>query len=166
MSFVFCHPTDVADHVDPLLSDYLRISNSVVQIFPLSLSRRRSFTPYLDDSLLVKHFPALLKALKKRIASLPAALPLGDEESALARYLGNLEIDEEGATFSANRQWERAFQVPEEEQRKRLLRGKYGLDLVCPFLEFFAMQEGIQGTDSVGMLARRIHQLNKLLDSM
>ncbi|KAJ7437337.1 hypothetical protein FB451DRAFT_1193328 [Mycena latifolia] len=120
----------------------------------------------LDDSLLVKPFPALLKALRARIASLPASLPLGDADSYLACYLGNLTIDSEGATFTANRQWERAFQVSPEELQKRIVRGKYGLDLVCPFLDYFSQQGGIKGTVSIGMLARRIHQLNKILDSV
>ncbi|KAJ6545118.1 hypothetical protein B0H10DRAFT_2202993 [Mycena sp. CBHHK59/15] len=109
----------------------------------------------LNDSQLVKYFPVLLKALKKRIPSLPGSLPLGDAEGPLARYLGNLEVDaEEGAAFSANRQWERAFQASEEEQRKRIVGGKYGLDLVCPFLEFFSEQKGTKGTDSVGISSR------------
>ena len=120
----------------------------------------------LDDSLLVKHFPALLKVLKKRILALPTTLPSGDREGRLARFLGDLEIDEEGAAFTANRQWERAFQASDEEKRKLVVRGKYGLDLVCPFLEFLAAQPGVKGTESIGMLARRIHQLNTLMDSM
>ncbi|KAJ7435182.1 hypothetical protein FB451DRAFT_1464453 [Mycena latifolia] len=41
-----------------------------------------------------------------------------------------MEVDaEEGAAYSANRQWERAFQVSEEEQRRLIVRGPYGLDL-------------------------------------
>ncbi|KAF7358398.1 hypothetical protein MVEN_00889900 [Mycena venus] len=120
----------------------------------------------LDDAQLVKYFPTLLKALKVRIASLPNSLPAGQEGNPLARYLGDLDIDEEGAAYTANRQWERAFQVPEVELQQQIVRGKFGLDLVCPFLEFFSQQRGIKGTNSVGMLARRIYQLNKILDSM
>ncbi|KAJ7477478.1 hypothetical protein FB451DRAFT_1396460 [Mycena latifolia] len=70
----------------------------------------------LDDSKLVKHFPALLTALKKRIKSLPSSLPLGDADGHLSRYFGDLEVDAEGAAFSANRQWERVFQGSEEEK--------------------------------------------------
>ncbi|KAJ7111501.1 hypothetical protein C8R44DRAFT_742611 [Mycena epipterygia] len=121
----------------------------------------------LDDAKLVKHFPGVLKALKKRIKSLPDSLPLAQAEGPLARYLGELEIDaEEGSASTANRQWERAFQVSTEEQSKRIARREYGLDLVCPFLEFFSQQEGVKETDAIGMLGRRIHQLNKILDSI
>jgi hypothetical protein len=120
----------------------------------------------LDDAQLVKHFPALLKALRKRIKSLPSSLPLGSQDAPMARYLGDLEIDAEGAAYTANRQWERTFQVPEDVQRQRVVRGPHGLDLVCPFLEFFAEHDELKGTVAVGMLARRIHGLNKLLDSM
>ncbi|KAJ6607620.1 hypothetical protein B0H10DRAFT_2227626 [Mycena sp. CBHHK59/15] len=89
------------------------------------------------------------------------------DDGPIMRFLGNLEIDaDKGAAFSANRQWEHAFQVSEEEQRNRIVRGKYGLDLVCAFLEFFAVQKGIKGTEHIGMLARRLHGLNKLLDSI
>ncbi|KAJ7478491.1 hypothetical protein FB451DRAFT_1172822 [Mycena latifolia] len=110
----------------------------------------------LDDSKLVQHFPALLTALKKRIKSLPSSLPLGDADGHLSRYFGDLEVDaEEGAAFSANRQWERVFQGSEEEKRSRIVRGPHGLDL-----------DGIKGTVNVGMLARRIHGLNSLLDSI
>ncbi|KAJ7494151.1 hypothetical protein FB451DRAFT_451571 [Mycena latifolia] len=92
----------------------------------------------LDDSKLVKHFPALLTALKKRIKSLPSSLPLGDADGHLSCYFGDLEVDaEEGAAFSANRQSERVFQGSEEEKRSRIVRGLHGLDLVCPFLDFF-----------------------------
>ncbi|KAJ7915887.1 hypothetical protein B0H13DRAFT_2323881 [Mycena leptocephala] len=94
------------------------------------------FCAMLDDSELVKHFPTLLKALKARIKALPASLPLASLEALFARYLGDLEIDaEEGARSSANR--ERTFQVSEDEQRKRITLGKYGMNLVCPFLEFY-----------------------------
>jgi hypothetical protein len=109
----------------------------------------------LDDSELVKHFPTLLKALKARIKALPASLPLASLEALLARYLGDLEIDaEEGARSSANR--ERTFQVSEDEQRKRITVGKYGMNLVRPFLEFYY-------TDRVGMLVHRIRDLNTIL---
>ncbi|KAJ6617377.1 hypothetical protein B0H10DRAFT_1948452, partial [Mycena sp. CBHHK59/15] len=75
---------------------------------------------------LTSDFPALLKALKKRIPSLPGSLPLWDAEGPLARYLGNLEVDvEEGEAFSANRKWEHAFQASEEEQRKQIGCTKY-----------------------------------------
>ncbi|KAJ7463030.1 hypothetical protein FB451DRAFT_1495195 [Mycena latifolia] len=107
----------------------------------------------VDDAQLVKSFPPLIKALKKRIKSLPHSIPLGDDaDGPLARHLGDLEIDaEEGAAYSANRQWERAFQVSEEEQRRLIVRGPYGLDLVCPFLEFFAGQPGMKGKDGVDL---------------
>ena len=121
----------------------------------------------LNDTQLVKYYPALLKSLKKRIKSLPDSIPLADADGHLARYLGDLEVDgDEGPAFSANRQWERAFQASEEEQRRRIGRGPSGLDLVCPFLEFFAQQPGMEGADGVGMLARRIHGLNAILDTM
>ncbi|KAJ7848352.1 hypothetical protein B0H14DRAFT_2583047 [Mycena olivaceomarginata] len=94
------------------------------------------------------------------------SLSAGQEGNPVARYLGDLDIDSEGAAYTVNQQWERAFQVPREEQRQRIVRGKFGLDLVCPFLEFFSQQHGIKGTNSVGMLARRIYQLNKILDSI
>jgi hypothetical protein len=101
----------------------------------------------LDDSQLVKHFPTLLKA---RFKALPASLPLTSPETPLACYLGDLEVDaEEGARNTANRQWERTFQVSEDEQRKRITLGKYGMDLVCPFLEFYSQQDGIKDTDGV-----------------
>ncbi|KAJ7192116.1 hypothetical protein GGX14DRAFT_406665 [Mycena pura] len=105
----------------------------------------------LDDAQLIKFFPPLIKALKKRIKSLPHSIPLGDDaDGPLVRYLGDYEVDaEEGAAYSANRQWERAFQVSEEEQRRLIVRGPYGLDLVCPFLEFFAEQPGMKGKDGV-----------------
>ncbi|KAK6974159.1 hypothetical protein R3P38DRAFT_2697455 [Favolaschia claudopus] len=120
-----------------------------------------------DDSQLVKHFPAMLKALRIRIAGLPESLPLASSDGPLARYFGDLEIDvEEGARYTANRQWERAFQVSKEEQQNRIARGKYGMDLVCPFLEFYSRQEGIRDTDGVGMLARRIRDLNSILDAL
>ncbi|KAJ7469257.1 hypothetical protein FB451DRAFT_1479239 [Mycena latifolia] len=90
-----------------------------------------------------------------------------DINSYLLRYFGDLSIDayEKGAAFMANRQWERAFQVSPEELQRRIVRGKYGLDLVCPYLEFFSPQKGIKGTEAVGMLARRIHQLKELLNA-
>ncbi|KAJ6595234.1 hypothetical protein DFH09DRAFT_1073050 [Mycena vulgaris] len=76
----------------------------------------------LDDPELVKHFPPLLKALKARLKSLPKSIPLGNVllagEASLVRYFGDLEVDE-GPAFTVNRQWEHAFQVSEEEQRKR-----------------------------------------------
>jgi hypothetical protein len=78
-----------------------------------------------DDAQLVTHFPPLLKALKARIASLPESLPAGQEGNPFARYLGDLDIDSEGAAYTANQQWERAFQVPQEEQRQRIVRGKH-----------------------------------------
>ncbi|KAK7037065.1 hypothetical protein R3P38DRAFT_2907742 [Favolaschia claudopus] len=84
-----------------------------------------------DDSQLVKHFPAMLKALRIRIAGLPESLPLASSDGPLART-----------------------------------RGKYGMDLVCPFLEFYSRQEGIRDTDGVGMLARRIRDLNSILDAL
>ncbi|KAJ7818906.1 hypothetical protein B0H14DRAFT_3473476 [Mycena olivaceomarginata] len=106
----------------------------------------------LDDVQLVKHFPALLKGLKARIKALPTSLPTAAPDGPLARYLGDLEIDtDEGARYTANRQWERTFQVSEEEQRKRIVLGKYGMDLVCPFLEFYSQQDGIKDTDGVGI---------------
>jgi hypothetical protein len=40
------------------------------------------------------------------------------------------------------------------------------MDFVCPFLEFFSQQEGVKGTDGVGMLARRIREFNNILDLM
>jgi hypothetical protein len=121
----------------------------------------------LEDSKLVKHFPALLKALRARIRALPTSIPVATSDGPLARYFGDFEIDaEEGAYFTANRQWERAFQVSEQEQRNRIARGKFGMDLVCPFLEFYSQQDGIKGTDGVGMLARRIRGLNAILDLM
>jgi hypothetical protein len=121
----------------------------------------------LDDSQLVKYFPTLLKALKARIKALPVSLPIATPEAPLARYLGDLEIDaEEGARYTANRQWECTFQVSEDEQRKWIILGKYGMDLVCPFLEFYSRQVGIKDTEGVGMLARRIRALNTILDSM
>ncbi|KAJ7914632.1 hypothetical protein B0H13DRAFT_1872755 [Mycena leptocephala] len=69
-------------------------------------------------------------------------------DGPLARYLGDLEIDaEEGARYTANRQWDRASQVSDEEKLKRITRGKFSMDLVCPFLEFYSQQDGIKGTD-------------------
>ncbi|KAJ6504066.1 hypothetical protein C8R47DRAFT_1316289 [Mycena vitilis] len=120
----------------------------------------------LDDAQLVKHFPNLLQALRARIKALPPSLPVAIADGPLHRYFGDLEVDDEGAAYTINRQWERAFQVTEVELRKRLGRGKYGMDLVCPFLDFYAEQDGIKGTDRVGMLARRIHNLNTILDSI
>ncbi|KAJ7934578.1 hypothetical protein B0H13DRAFT_2305678 [Mycena leptocephala] len=87
----------------------------------------------LDDSQLVKHFRTLLKALKARIKALPASLPTATPEAPLAHYLGDLEIDAEGARYTANCQWERTFQVSKDEQRKWITLGKYSMDLVCPF---------------------------------
>ncbi|KAJ7937971.1 hypothetical protein B0H13DRAFT_2302063 [Mycena leptocephala] len=84
----------------------------------------------LDDAQLVKHFPSLLKALRARIRALPASIPEALPDNPLARYFGDLEIDaEEGAAYTANRQFERAFQVSEEEKHNRVLRGKFGMDL-------------------------------------
>ncbi|KAJ7438427.1 hypothetical protein FB451DRAFT_1192664 [Mycena latifolia] len=121
----------------------------------------------LEDSKFVKHFSVLLKTLKARIASLPPSLPLGDTNSYLLFYFGDLSMDayEKGVAFMANRQWERAFQVLPEELQRRIVRGKYGLDLLCPYLEFFSPQKGIKGTEAVGMLVRRIHQLKELLNA-
>ncbi|KAK6980581.1 hypothetical protein R3P38DRAFT_2471860, partial [Favolaschia claudopus] len=60
---------------------------------------------------IARHFPAMLKALRIRIAGLPDSLPLAESDGPIHKYLGDLEIDEdEGAIFTANRQWERAFQ--------------------------------------------------------
>ncbi|KAK6988329.1 hypothetical protein R3P38DRAFT_3228883 [Favolaschia claudopus] len=84
-----------------------------------------------------------LKNLRARITALPESLPVALPDGPLA----NLEIDEG------------------EEQQKRIARGKYGMDLICPFLEFYAQQEGIKGTDGVGMLTRRIKNLT-ILDSV
>ncbi|KAJ7932241.1 hypothetical protein B0H13DRAFT_2307801 [Mycena leptocephala] len=122
----------------------------------------------LDDTQVIKHFPALLKGLKaliKALPGLPVSLPLATPDGPLSRYLGDLEIDaEEGARYTANRQWERTFQVSVEEQRRRIALGKYGVALICPFLEFYCQQKGIKDTDGVGMLARRIRDLNTILD--
>ncbi|KAJ7495122.1 hypothetical protein FB451DRAFT_1360076 [Mycena latifolia] len=96
----------------------------------------------LEDPKLIKHFTALLKALKACMTSLP--LGDGDTNSYLLCYFGNLSIDEEGAAFTANRQWERAFQVSPEELQRRIIRGKHGLDL----------RKGIKGTESVKMLTQ------------
>ncbi|KAJ7662401.1 hypothetical protein B0H17DRAFT_1144345 [Mycena rosella] len=121
----------------------------------------------LDNAKLVKHFPTLLTALKKRIKSLPSSLPLGDADRYLSHYFGDLEVDaEEGAAFSANHQWEHVFQGSEEEKQSHIVRSPHGLNLVCPFLDFFVVQDGIKGTVNVGMLACRIHGLNSLLDSI
>ncbi|KAK7005498.1 hypothetical protein R3P38DRAFT_2647842 [Favolaschia claudopus] len=66
----------------------------------------------IEDSEIARHFPAMLKALRIRIAGLPDSLPLAESDGPIHKYLGDLEIDEdEGAIFTANRQWERAFQV-------------------------------------------------------
>ncbi|KAJ7868885.1 hypothetical protein B0H13DRAFT_2280892 [Mycena leptocephala] len=56
--------------------------------------------------------------------------------------------------------------ISEDEQRKRITLGKYGMDLVCPSLEFYSQQGGIKDTDGVGILARRIRDLNTILDSI
>ncbi|KAJ7743448.1 hypothetical protein DFH07DRAFT_777365 [Mycena maculata] len=93
----------------------------------------------LNDAQLVKHFPTLLKALKACIALLPQLDKKG------------IHL-EEGASYTANRPWEQAFQVLEEEQRQHIVHRKFGLDLVCLFLEFFSQQNGIKRSDSVGML--------------
>ncbi|KAK6974226.1 hypothetical protein R3P38DRAFT_2812143 [Favolaschia claudopus] len=91
-----------------------------------------------------------LKNLRARITALPESLPVALPDGPLA----NLEIDEgEGARYTAN------------QQQKRIARGKYGMDLICPFLEFYAQQEDIKGTDGVGMLTRRIKNLT-ILDSV
>ncbi|KAK7014646.1 hypothetical protein R3P38DRAFT_2638211 [Favolaschia claudopus] len=120
-----------------------------------------------DDAQLVKYFPAMLKALRARIEALPDSLPVALPDGPLARYFGDFEIDEEeGAQFTANRQWERAFQVSADEQHKRITRGEHGMDLICPFLEFYSQQDGIKGTDGVGMLARRRRDLNSILDTL
>ncbi|KAJ7476498.1 hypothetical protein FB451DRAFT_1173361 [Mycena latifolia] len=99
-------------------TDYLHILTPLQIFCPLPLCIPIGLT-MLDDSKLVKHFPALLMALKKRIKSLPSSLPLGDADGHLSRYFGDLEVDaEEGAAFSANHQWERVFQGSEEEKRR------------------------------------------------
>ncbi|KAK6971350.1 hypothetical protein R3P38DRAFT_3370332 [Favolaschia claudopus] len=102
-----------------------------------------------DDAQLVKYFPAMLKALRARIEALPDSLPVALPDGPLARYFGDFEIDEE-----------------EDEQHKRITRGEHGMDLICPFLEFYSQQDGIKGTDGVGMLARRIRDLNSILDTL
>ncbi|KAJ6609439.1 hypothetical protein B0H10DRAFT_2297509 [Mycena sp. CBHHK59/15] len=118
----------------------------------------------LDDAQLVDKFPLFLRVLKNRISLLPKTLPTAPPDSPL-RFLATLEIDaEEGAWFSANRGWERAFQCAEADEAQRLVCGPHGLDLVCQFLEFYAEADGIKGTTYVGALVRRIHDLNKLMD--
>ncbi|KAF7320731.1 DUF659 family protein [Mycena chlorophos] len=121
----------------------------------------------VDDAKVAKLFPTLLKHLQQRIQGVPDTIPLAPEDGPVHRALRALEVDaEEGAWYSANRAWERAFQCSDEEKHKRIARGPYGLDLVCPFLEFYAKQDGIAETPYVGQLGRRIQQLNMVMDEM
>ncbi|KAJ7825688.1 hypothetical protein B0H13DRAFT_2374860 [Mycena leptocephala] len=114
----------------------MRLVSKIFSSLSLTQAVPTVFCAMLDDSQLVKHFPTLLKALKARIKALPASLPLTSLEALITRYLGDLEIDaEEGAWYSASR--ERILQVSKDEQCKQITLGKYGMNLVCPFLEFY-----------------------------
>ncbi|KAJ7710548.1 hypothetical protein B0H17DRAFT_1123684 [Mycena rosella] len=90
----------------------------------------------LDDSKLVKYFPVLPTALKKRIKSLPSSLPLGDTD----RYL------------LGTWRW-----MPKKGRPFRQITSGSASSKV---------QDGIKGTVNVEMLACRIHGLNSLLDSI
>ncbi|KAJ7741872.1 hypothetical protein B0H16DRAFT_1861665 [Mycena metata] len=121
----------------------------------------------LDDAKLAKHFKPLFTALQARITALPESLPVAEEDNRIHRYLTNFTIDpDEAVVHIANKQWERVFFCSDEEKKALIARGEYGIELVCPFLEFFAEHHAIAGTDGVGMLARRIHNLNTLMDSI
>jgi len=106
----------------------------------------------------------LLNQLKKAVANLPMSIPEGDPSGPIATYLSDFSIDkEEGPFYSFNRAWERAFQQPEDERRKLIVRGKYGLQVAVAFVAYFLQAEGIEEHNAHNLVADRIENLLQLI---
>jgi hypothetical protein len=102
----------------------------------------------------------LLNDLQSLVRVLPASLSTGTKDGPIAKNFSSHEYDaEEGPYFAFNRAWERTFQVSDEEQERRVLRGKYGLPLVLSYTQHFSAITGIDTDDGLFLIAERIAAL-------
>ena len=108
----------------------------------------------------------LLPKLNALIKRLPTTLPCRLKEGPLAKYLTNLEYDNDSPYETFNQSWERVFQRSDAEKKLLVVRGKYGLDLAYRYAAHFATVVGIKENNALGLVAQRVNALIELIDSI
>ncbi len=106
-----------------------------------------------------------LTRLKRAIVRIPASVPDGAEDGLIAQNFGQIPIaDEDGPYKSLNVPWDRVFQRPEEEKKALVVKGRYGLACIIPFVEAVAAMPGIELNGTIYLVGVRLQQLTDFLE--
>ncbi|VDC04898.1 unnamed protein product [Peniophora sp. CBMAI 1063] len=105
----------------------------------------------------------LLNDLKVATKALPQTISLGAQDGFLHKTFRNQpeNLDGEGIWYTFNKIWEWAFhsQKPEADQTALVLRGKYGLQVVIEFVEFYKDADGMTEANLELMCGKLEHLL-------
>jgi hypothetical protein len=86
---------------------------------------------------------------------------------SIGRDRGNTTYDiNEGPYYSFNQAWEWVFQCADNEKEHLVVRGKYGLDLVQPYVVHFLKVSGIEVNNGLHLVAKRVESLIALIETM
>ena len=113
------------------------------------------------------HLETLLQKLNGLIKKLLTTFPCGSKDGPIARHFSDREFDVmEGPYSTFNQSWKRVFQCADSEKEYLIVRGKYGLDLVHPYVAHFSKVSGIEANNGLSLLAQWVEALIVLIDTM
>lgn len=112
------------------------------------------------------HYERQLLRLKRVIVRMPTGVPDVLVDAPIAKYFGQEPVVDpaEGPYMCLNQAWDRTFQRPVDEKKALVVKGRYGLSLIIPFVEKIAAMPSIELNGMIHIVGERLKQLADFLE--